>query len=169
MACQRFVTRNFALIVSKTVIIFHWKKPRSKTGAVRFVPFPKKNSCYCQTCNNRDLYVKLFELFIRLGGDIRKIHELSPIDQIILQFQKRFVPSKSEPDNPPSQVNILSIKNNFYNDLGWLTSPNLFQENVQELNNLLFERRHLMLRLKLAELVLQRENLKLDQLKLLLG
>jgi hypothetical protein len=61
------------------------------------------------------------------------------------------------------------MKNNLYNSLSWLTSPNLFQENVQELNNLLFERRHLMMRLKLAELVLQRENLKLDQLKLLLG
>lgn len=130
-----------------------------------------KNVCYCSACNNRDLYIKLFDLFIRLGGDLSVVRRESLLDQLIHQFKSKFKNSQEiKSENSSDDESVFECPSEkAINSLTGDANLNKYRQNEKDLNVLLFKRKQVMKKLEIFELVLQREHLKLEQLKAFLS
>lgn len=47
-----------------------------------------REKCYCTQCNHRDLYFKMHDLFLSLGGDFELLKKKSPIQKLVNFFLK---------------------------------------------------------------------------------
>ena len=45
-----------------------------------------QGACYCSSCEFRDLYIRLFDLFVLLGGDVDRLKLFSPIEKVTNYF-----------------------------------------------------------------------------------
>ena len=128
------------------------------------------NSCYCSTCNNRDLYIRLYEIYTKLGGKVADIQSNSLIEKIIAQFAKKSKPIVEEikdqildfdsVDNPPMNSYSLKLIDQYKN-------INYELETQSDLNFLIKKRKLLTKLYEISELVIKREKIKLESIKLM--
>lgn len=128
------------------------------------------NSCYCSTCNNRDLYIRLYEIYTKLGGKVEEIQNNSLIEKIIGQNTKRSkpvvekiedqMPELDSVDNLPMNPFSLKLIEQYKN-------MNCELESQSDLNFLIRKRKLLIKLYEISKSIVKREELKLESIKLM--
>jgi hypothetical protein len=153
------------------------KKSEPKTWVCPFCT----NSCYCNSCEYRDLYIRVFELFIQLGGDVDKLKTFSPIERVVNRFLMADFGRDSEdiPVNTSSQSRIANKTMKRLKDVervgnSLLKIKQCFKIGSEECEQPALKfaskallRRHLVDKLNLVSEVIRREKLRYDLIKII--
>ena len=135
-----------------------------------FARLINENNCYCSSCANRDLYIKLFDIFVKLGGNVQSIETHSPIEKVIDQIlKKQSLGSKgkklilTDSTRSPSEGKIPKV---FFEDE---ENANKGDEEIMDINSMIWRRKQLMRILEISKLVKKREIIKFEILSEFFG
>lgn len=48
--------------------------------------FTNKGCCYCSSCITRDLYIKIYYKYIKIGGNLKELENKSIINKIVMEM-----------------------------------------------------------------------------------
>jgi len=109
------------------------------------------------------LYIKLFEMYVRIGGDVSLIQTRSPIETVVDQLlrlnskeigDKKTIWSESTVSPSPQKTPKQQKRD--------VKITGLSQEGSHVVNHLILRRRQMIQFLEIAELIVKREEMKRD-------
>lgn len=118
------------------------------------------------SCNNRDIYIRLFEQYVRFGGAPADVQKDSPIEKVIKQFFSRKKAAKRL-KGFPTTASTLSFSE-FPDQLSSAgdDAPGLVgRPSESRLDALIGQRRRLVKVFELVDLICQRESCKSEILR----
>ena len=67
------VLNYIAIIVLNNFILYWTNRWIAKPGIALFAMFTNKGCCYCSSCITRDLYIKIYYKYIKIGGNLKEL------------------------------------------------------------------------------------------------